>query len=125
MLFRSARHYDGGRLDRAAAREVVEKFGAERVLYVLAGTLQQNEWDGRFSQDNKVWAETAKADPLFAHRRDFSVQSHPGLVDLFLTQVRRETEKPHRVSVREQLKQAQEKAQSLAPATPKKKEPER
>ena len=120
-----ARHYDGSRLDSAAAREVVEKFGAERVLYVLAGTLQQNEWDGRFSQDNKAWAKTAKADPLFAHRRDFSVQSHPGLVDLFLTQVRREAEKPPRVSVREQLKQAQEKAQSLAPAAPKKKEPER
>src|SRR5699024_875827 len=103
-----ARHYDGGRLDSAAAREVVEKFGAERVLYVLAGTLQQNEWDGRFSQDNKAWAKTAKADPLFAHRRDFSVQSHPGLVDLFLTQVRRETEKPPRASVRAQLRQAQE-----------------
>ena len=121
------RHYDGSRLDSAAAREVVEKFGAERVLYVLAGTLQQNEWDGRFSQDNKAWAKTAKADPLFAHRRDFSVQSHPGLVDLFLTQVRRETEKPPRVSVREQLKQAQETVEKKPPvqAAPKKKEPER
>ena len=106
-----ARHYDGSRLDSAAAREVVEKFGAERVLYVLAGTLQQNEWDGRFSQDNKAWAKTAKADPLFAHRRDFSVQSHPGLVDVFLTQVRREAEKPPRASIRERLKQAQEKAE--------------
>ena len=104
-------YYDGSRLDSAAAREVVEKFGAERVLYVLAGTLQQNEWDGRFSQDNKAWAKTAKADPLFAHRRDFSVQSHPGLVDVFLTQVRREAEKPPRASIRERLKQAQEKAE--------------
>ena len=122
-----ARHYDGSRLDSMAARAVVEKFGAERVLYVLAGTLQQNEWDGRFSQDNKAWAETAKADPLFAHRRDFSVQSHPGLVDLFLTQVRRETEKPPRVSVREQLKQAQETVEKKPPvqAATKKKEPER
>ena len=122
-----ARHYDGSRLDSAAAREVVEKFGAERVLYVLAGTLQQNEWDGRFSQDNKAWAKTAKADPLFAHRRDFSVQSHPGLVDLFLTQVRRKTEKPPRASVRERLKQEQEKAEKKPPvqAAPKKKEPER
>ena len=122
-----ARHYDGSRLDSMAAREVVEKFGAERVLYVLAGTLQQNEWDGRFSQDNKAWAETAKADPLFAHRRDFSVQSHPGLVDLFLTQVRRETEKPPRVSVREQLKQAQETVEKKPPvqAAIKKKVPER
>ena len=122
-----ARHYDGSRLDSMAAREVVEKFGAERVLYVLAGTLQQNEWDGRFSQDNKAWAKTAKADPLFAHRRAFSVQSHPGLVDLFLTQVRREAEKPPRASVREQLKQAQEKMEKKSPvqAAPKKKVPER
>ena len=122
-----ARHYDGSHLDSTAAREVVEKFGAERVLYVLAGTLQQNEWDGRFSRDNKAWAKTAKADPLFAHRRDFSVQSNPGLVDLFLTQVRREAEKPPRVSVREQLKQAQETVEKKPPvqATPKKKEPER
>lgn len=122
-----ARHYDGSRLDSAAAREVVEKFGTERVLYVLAGTLQQNEWDGRFSQDNKAWAKTAKADPLFAHRRDFTVSSHPGLVDVLLTQVRRETEKPPRASVREQLKQAQEKMEKKSPvqAAPKRKEPER
>ena len=122
-----ARHYDGSRLDSAAAREVVEKFGTERVLYVLAGTLQQNEWDGRFSQDNKAWAKTAKADPLFAHRRDFTVSSHPGLVDVLLTQVRRETEKPPRASVRERLKQAQEKAEKKPPvqAAPKKKVPER
>ena len=122
-----ARHYDGSRLDSTAAREVVEKFGAERVLYVLAGTLQQNEWDGRFSQDNKAWAKTAKADPLFAHRRDFTVSSHPGLVDVLLTQVRRETEKPPRASVREQLKQAQETVEKKMPvqAAPKKKEPER
>ena len=120
-------YYDGSRLDSAAAREVVEKFGAERVLYVLAGTLQQNEWDGRFSQDNKAWAKTAKADPLFAHRRDFSVQSHPGLVDVFLTQVRREAEKPPRASIRERLKQAQEKAKkkTSVQAATKKKEPER
>ena len=122
-----ARHYDGSRLDSAAAREVVEKFGTERVLYVLAGTLQQNEWDGRFSQDNKAWAKTAKADPLFAHRRDFTVSSHPGLVDVLLTQVRRETEKPPRASVREQLKQAQEMVEKKPPvqAAPKKKVPER
>ena len=120
-------YYDGSRLDSAAAREVVEKFGAERVLYVLAGTLQQNEWDGRFSQDNKAWAKTAKADPLFAHRRDFSVQSHPGLVDVFLTRVRREAEKPPRASIRERLKQAQEKTEkkTSVQAATKKKEPER
>ena len=120
-------YYDGSRLDSAAAREVVEKFGAERVLYVLAGTLQQNEWDGRFSQDNKAWAKTAKADPLLAHRRDFSVQSHPGLVDVFLIQVRREAEKPPRASIRERLKQAQEKAEkkTSVQAATKKKEPER
>ena len=48
-------------------------------------------------------------------------------MDLFLTQVRRETEKPPRVSVRAQLKRAQEKAEKKPPvqAAPKKKGPER
>ena len=47
--------------------------------------------------------------------------------DVFLTQVRREAEKPPRASIRERLKQAQEKAEKKPPvqAAPKKKVPER
>ena len=55
------------------------------------------------------------------------VDSHAGLTDLFVSQARREVERQPRASVREQLKQAQEKAEkkSSMQAAPKKKVPER
>ena len=37
---------------------MAEQFGHERILYVLAITIRQKDWDGRFSADNKQWAKT-------------------------------------------------------------------
>ena len=46
-------HYRDNRLDRDAVPQVIEQFGYTRTLYVLANTVQQKEWDGRFSPANK------------------------------------------------------------------------
>ena len=75
--------------------QVIEQFGYTRTLYVLANTVQQKDWDGRFSPANKTWAKTVDIPPNpdgFGGERnlDFVVDSHPGLVDLFLTQVRQD-----------------------------------
>ena len=43
------------------------------------------------------------------------VDSHAGLTDLFVSQARREVERQPRASVREQLKQAQEKMEKKSP----------
>ena len=51
-------HYRDNRLGKGAAWEVMEAFGVERTLYVLANTVRQKDWDGRISRDNKVWART-------------------------------------------------------------------
>ena len=52
-------HYAENRLDtEAAVKDVLEKFGAERVQFILANTIQHKNRDGRISQDNKVWAKT-------------------------------------------------------------------
>ena len=64
-------------------------------MYVLAITVLDKEWDGRISQSNKNWA---KMQPIFTdhdemgneRRRAFVVRSHPGLIDLFLREVRYE-----------------------------------
>lgn len=64
-------------------------------MYVLAITVMDKEWDGRISQSNKNWA---KMQPIFTdhdemgneRRRAFVVRSHPGLIDLFLREVRYE-----------------------------------
>ena len=122
--------YDGRRLAEGTASKVMNQFGAERVLYVLANTIQQKEWDGRFTYPNKEWAKTVSIPPnmdSFGMDRNyaFAVSSHPGLIDLFVTQARKEMERQPRTSVREQLRQAQKETGKKAPATHKKKEPER
>ena len=66
-----------------------------RTLYVLANTVQQKDWDERFSPANKAWAKTVDIPPNpdgFGGDRnlDFVVDSHPGLVDLFLSQARQD-----------------------------------
>ena len=56
-------HYRDNRLDRDAVPQVIEQFGYTRTLYVLANTVQQMEWDGRFSPANKAWAKTVDIPP--------------------------------------------------------------
>lgn len=41
-------HYRNDRLDEAAVREVVEQFGYERTMVVLANTVRMKDWDRRF-----------------------------------------------------------------------------
>ena len=125
-------NYDGRRLAKGTADKVMQKFGPERVMYVLAYTIQQKGWDGRFHPYNKDWARTVDIPPNpdsfgFERNCEFVVDSHAGLTDLFVSQARREVERQPRASVREQLKQAQEKAEkkSSMQAAPKKKVPER
>lgn len=51
-------HYCDNVLHREAVAQVAEQFGHERILYVLAITIRQKDWDARFSADNKQWAKT-------------------------------------------------------------------
>lgn len=81
---------------KEAVRQVVDVFGYDRTFYILALTVRHMDWDGRFSRDNKEWAKTipVPADND-AWRNDRTAQyivsqSHPGLVDLFLKQARKD-----------------------------------
>ena len=116
-------HYHDNRLDPCAVPQVVEQFGMERVLHVLAATAQYKEWDGRISFENKEWA-FHRPNPDSAERSVSYVVhgSHPGLVNLFMNQAREMEQNQKRPSVIEQLKSAK------AAQTPKKhasREPER
>ncbi len=88
------RHWDGREFDEyIIATEGVGIY--TRTLYVLANTVQQKEWDERFSPANKTWARTVDIPPNpdgFGGERnlDFVVDSHSGLVDLFLSQARQD-----------------------------------
>jgi len=87
-------NYHGWSVDtKTAAAQVMAQFPVERIRYVLAATVQQKDWDGRISDDNKVWA---KGIPVAdkQNRCQFVVdQCHLGLTDLFVKRFREETEK--------------------------------
>ena len=104
-----ADHYRDNRLGTEAVHQVLEQFGYDRMFYVLAVTVRQKDWDGRISRDNKAWAKTIPVyenpDGFGQDRNVYFVvdRSHPGLVDLFLTQARLDYTKEHgkKVSIRE------------------------
>lgn len=87
-------HFNGMHLDKAAIHDVIEAYGLERTCYVVANSVQQKAWDGRFSNDNKEWAkqfEILGTDrPDNDRRREFVVDSHPAVFDGFIHELRRE-----------------------------------
>lgn len=106
-----ADNYKNNCLGKEAARQVVKQFGYERTLWVLANTVRHKEWDGRISPDNKVWAKTIPVPENPSpwggdYNRAFIVeQCNPGLLDLFLTQIRKQTaiQQEKRPSILEKL----------------------
>ena len=74
---------------KAALQDVMKKFGYDRILFVLAATVLNGEYDGRYSQDNKNWSRTV---PVFDRERSlqYSVRSHPVLVNDFVNTARHE-----------------------------------
>jgi len=85
-------NFDGMHLDVRGAKKVLETFGAPRVLLVLANTVQQKAWDGRFSMENRKWAQAYELpvdEELAGDRRStYVVQSHPAVLDGFIQQTR-------------------------------------
>ena len=120
-------HYGDNRLDTASAvQEVMEKFGPERMNFILANTIQHKDADGRISRDNKAWAKTIPMpeDKESFRRNAYLVvdQVNPGLVDLFTRQARKTVQEKEKGSVLQMLKQ---ELPAHKPAAPKKQGPER
>ena len=91
-----ADNYDGMYLGDDAVDQVVKQYGMERVGYILANTLHHKSYDGRFSHGNKEWAEQVStpehnADRM-TFRADWVVDSHPVVLDGFVTMFREELE---------------------------------
>ncbi|HIT33778.1 MAG TPA: DUF3849 domain-containing protein [Candidatus Faecousia intestinigallinarum] len=124
-------HFDGMHLSHDAAKGVIGTYGLDRVMLVLANTVQLQDWDGRYSRRNKEWAKAIPDDNPDTVRCGYAVNSHPAVLDGFIDLVREEHLKsraqgekvtPPRTSVREKLKQ---ESPARKPAAPKKREPER
>lgn len=118
-----SRHFDGMRLDKETAKEVLDQYGAERVSIVLAATVQYKSWDGRFSSSNKDWAFSVhlpegQSASGFDRRSDYIVDSHPAVLDGFIWQARREIRERQNPSLE---KESLQKAPSAAAKAAKQK----
>ena len=83
--------FDGMHLKPDCAEGVIQEFGYDRVEYVLANTLQQLSYDGRFSWSNQEWGENIEI-PDDHRNCEFCVGSHPAILDGFITEYRKAAE---------------------------------
>lgn len=92
-----ADHFDGYRLSEKATGTVLQKYGEERTLFVLANTIQLLRDDGRFSRQNIQWADAIPVphdtEQDASLRRDFLIRSHPGLINLVTQFTRKEAQR--------------------------------
>ena len=78
-------NFDGMNLQTDCLKAVLDEYGFKRTAWVLANTLHELKWDGRFSYANKHWAEKIYIPTDLNHNSDFVVRSHPAVLDGFVT----------------------------------------
>lgn len=84
-----SRDFDGMYLKGGCAEGIVAEFGYKRVNLVLANTLKEKEYDGRFSIRNREWFGKTFVPPDKDHNYSFVVDSHPAVLDGFMDEFRK------------------------------------
>ena len=103
-------NFNGMHLKHDIVKPLAEQYGSDRIAFVLANTLQQESWDGRFSRDNKAWAAEFYIPENLVHgidvNRELIVSSHPAVLDGFIDMFRREVlEKEKEMSATQEKEQ--------------------
>ncbi|OGO92850.1 MAG: hypothetical protein A2Y17_10485 [Clostridiales bacterium GWF2_38_85] len=82
--------FDGMHLDKDIAVDLCKEYGIDRVGWVLANTVMNQLWDGRFRQENKIWANSYDV-PTDKNERsyEYSVSSHPEIVNGLINQYKK------------------------------------
>lgn len=82
-------NYDGMHINAGFENKLIHKYGLDEVAYVLANTVQYKYDDGRFSRDNKAWANGIAIEEKEGHRGQFIMETHPAVLDAFIDRIRR------------------------------------
>ena len=83
------RSFDGMHLGKDCITPVLDEYGYKRTAWVLANTLHELKWDGRFSPANKQWAERRYIPQDERHNAAITVRSHPAVLDGFVSLYRK------------------------------------
>ena len=78
-------NFDGMNLQTDCLKVVLDEYGYKRTERVLAATLQELSWDGRFSPTNKQWAERRYIPQDERHNAAITIRSHPAVLDGFVS----------------------------------------
>ncbi len=95
-------HYDL----KTAAKTVIDEYGADRVAWVLANTIQKQHYDGRYSSSNRSWA---KGFDIPKEASNFFLNSHPAIIDGFINRFREAVAVQEKPSILEAIKRGSEK----------------
>ena len=82
-------NFDGMHLKEDFERELMERYGRERVEYLLATTVKENAWDGRYSRENREWADSIPVSESESERLACCLHSHPAVIDGLIRRIRR------------------------------------
>ena len=82
-------NFDGMHLKEGFERELMERYGRERVEYLLATTVMENAWDGRYSRENREWADSIPVSESESERIACCLHSHPAVIDGLIRRIRR------------------------------------
>ena len=109
------RTYNGRSFDGGVSRFLLAKYGAQRSSALLANVIQHRPRDGRFSVENRQWAQSVPLPHDRAWDRLSQCDTHPGLLNELTTDVlheilaqQQERKQPSRLT--ERLEAAKEAA---------------
>ena len=82
-------NFDGMHLNLGFEDNLIKEYGLERIAYLVATTIREHEYDGRYSRDNKEWAKTISVSESEDERSSCCLNVHPAILDGFADRLRK------------------------------------
>jgi len=96
-------NFDGMHLNAGFEDKLIERYGMERVAFLVATTINEHDYDGRYSRENKEWAKTVPMSESEDERSSCCLNVHPAILDGFANRIR------------EKMKEEEHKADNRSP----------
>ncbi len=81
-------NFDGMHLNDNFEDKLIEQYGMERVAFVVATTINEHNYDGRYSHANKEWAKTIPMSEDANVRSECCLTTHPAVLDGFADRIK-------------------------------------
>jgi len=112
------RNYDGMHLNLGFEDELIKQYGMERIAYIVATTINEHEWDGRYARANKDWARTIPMSESEDERMDCCLNIHPAILDGFADMIRKKIKENKQEEQETMAQERQEEVEKYLNVTP-------